>query len=168
MTTNSKTDDGPKPVDLRVKYLGLGELANDKLTCFFVLADTALGGKSQADIDRIASCFTVKRAERPGIIGGVYHARGVVEGGRLIKLVCSGFKWTGDKHLDSEQVAGFKLRHDAAELTQRSRKLEKTEADNSVVAKVLAPLKKRYEATDYLGRLAIEVLVLTELRRVRR
>lgn len=66
---------------------------------------------------------------------------------------------------DEKQAAEWEARSAAAISELSARNAEKKIGDVDAIARLLAPLRQRWEASGHLGRIGIELLVLRALRR---
>ena len=94
-------------------------------------------------------------------VGGVYQVKA-----SGTKIVPSSFKWLRTWE-DTGQVAVWQTEARAFDTELRTRKQEKSETSVQHMLEVLAPLRKAYNRTNHIGRLAIEVQVLAYLRSYR-
>lgn len=160
-----KTD--PAIVDAEIVYLGQREMiSEDKgriLVGTFMLKSSYDSAKSADDLDAIASPFGFKRNKLPKVVGGIYKVRAKIEDGRLKSLVPE-YSYLAESIVHVTLLAAFQARDAAARVAERVRKMEAEAKAEDNVGKLLAPLRQRYLATDRIGRLALEVVVLSYLR----
>lgn len=159
--TAPKADELPEVVCV---YVGLRETTGGKLAAGFVLPDALEKAKDASEIS--ASLFTLKKGELPRVVGGLYRVKGRVEDGSLNRILGS-FKSTGDKWHSAAMVAGMEAHHRANQVAERARKEDEANRKDRKLSAILDPLRRRYTSTDEIGRLALEVVVLAELRRGR-
>lgn len=154
-------------VEAEIVYLGQREMVSEDkgriLVGAFILKDGFDTSKSADDIDAAMSPFAFKRNKLPKVVGGIYKARAKIEDGRLKSLV-SEYSYTGETILNGTLRAAFELRDDASRVAERARKIEAEAKGDDKLGKLLAPLRQRYLATDRIGRLALEVVVLSAIR----
>lgn len=157
----SKAQDKEKP--MRVIYVGAMVLENKSLG--FGLLPTLIDGGPTADtmLDAASAFMLRSNRSKPGVIGGVYEVDGIVDDGRLVRIV-GNLKFTGDR-IEPKVAAVLKLRDSTVRVADRVRKTEAAEARKDALADFLKPLRMRYGSTDRIGKLAFEVLVLDALRR---
>jgi len=147
--------------EVRVVYTGRVELKGGKLGhSLLLLSDFDASQDAFAMIHK-GSPFSFKPGKQPRTVGGIYRVLGHIEDGDLATI-------RGDVTWDGERVpnaAAFEAYHKAAEVAHRARKAEEAEAKNGALAKALAGIRKSYVSTDSIGRLALEVVILAELRK---
>jgi hypothetical protein len=93
------------------------------------------------------------------IIGGVYKAQRKVDS---FRLTTNFIRSSG-----SLKVPGWRAEERGMEVAMKARRLiaaEKTKGNESI-QELMTPIREAYGKTDYIGRLAIEVVVLAALRR---
>ena len=99
------------------------------------------------------------RAWRAEVIGGVYEFE---RNGPHFRLNRTFKRGSGD-----ERVPTWRAEQEAGEVAAKARKLVEAERKKGKdsVTELLAPMRKRYHATDHYTRLALEVVLLNALRR---
>jgi hypothetical protein len=90
--------------------------------------------------------------------GGVYEVQLAAEGAR------GAFTWLRT-YQDAEAVARWQTESESAEVAHRARKLERNAGRRNEMVNALAPLREAYGRADRIGRLALEVVLLSYLRR---
>ncbi len=103
--------------------------------------------------------FSAQKGSRA--IGGRYAFEVSADGQ---KARVSAVKWVGGVAAPDEMAAEWQAKHDAFVLSRSAAKLEQ-DAKKRALLETLEPLRRAYQATNYDQRLAMEVAVLSYLRR---
>lgn len=161
----------PKTIELQsdvpIVYLGVREGYDGKKLYGYYCLLSAINANTTIDkLEEIASPFDFAKKALPRTIGGIYTAPVRIVDGR-IKSLAPTYKFIGDKITFEQITAACETRDHAARVSQRARKIEIDMAKDSAVARCLRPLQRSYAATDTIGRLALEVVILAELRKGR-
>jgi hypothetical protein len=150
MSDTTESTDGFVPVD--AIYAGRRETTAGKLMIVFYLV-------AQPTESAIFSSPKFMRRFRTAPIGGVYtHLRN----GDTFRLSDRLVRSSKD-----ERIAGWQSADDTVDVTIRARKRiaeERTKGKANMML-ALEPFRAEYARTDYVGRLAMEVVLLTALRR---
>lgn len=96
-------------------------------------------------------------------VGGVFKIDTIFKEDDGISIVPSTAEWVRTWE-DKAAVAAWQTVSRAAETAARAYKMAKSEKGVNHMLAVLDPLRKAYNATDHIGRLAIELQVLAYLR----
>jgi hypothetical protein len=154
--------------ETKAVYLGRHATDSKKTAHLFV---TVHHFNEIADADALrdkASAFEFKKSP-PKIVGGVYTIHGDLDSdGRFNKLIVAGDKaplFTGERAGKRELVGIFEARDKAFGVADRARKLTEQMKDDLELPKLLKRMRQRFGATDAIGRLALEVVILDALRR---
>jgi hypothetical protein len=123
------------------------------------------GAVSPDDVATVYSPFVFKEVERPRIVGGIYTVRAKCGDDGRITNIRGDLKFSGDRHGSEQLLTLLDTMSKAAEVARRARKAHDELSKDSALEAALAPIKRRYFATDAIGRQAIEVVVLHALRR---
>ena len=153
--------------DIKVIYLGRMETSANKPGDMMIPVKLFNEMDINADVvENLASLFETKRSAPRRAIGSVYTIRGILSpDGRLQTWVRDSFKWCGDDSpMPDEMTAKFEAKTRAMEVARRAAKLEKEALSDGKLVGQLKALKMRYSATDKIGRLALEVVLLDVLR----
>lgn len=148
----SETDTNEGFVPVETIFAGRRTGDNKKPFILFYIAGK---GDETAEFDS----KTALRRFRHAVIGGVYqHMR---KDGSF-KLSERYLRYSGD-----ERVATWKAADEAHEVSVRAKKLLQEARDGSKkqLATAIEPFRAEYAGTDYIGKLALEVVLLAALRR---
>jgi hypothetical protein len=149
-------------------YIGRGEI-DGKPTVTWLPVGLLDQCKNADDAETKASAFSVKRGYRfPVSIGTVYVVDGVLDDTGRMRRAVPDWKFNPQednaRHINPEWVAAWEARDQAAVVAKRARKTLDDLAKDKKLPRMLGDLRKRYNATDRIGRLALEVVVLDLLR----
>ena len=156
----------PTLTDIPVYFLGRREMDGGKVGGAFI--PVALAG-NVADVSALTeamSVFEFKERNLPPLVGMQYEARGELgEGGRINRMVCN-YKPATEMHRweNRELVAACEARDKAARIAKRARKELADLKKDGALDRLIKPLRTRWEQTDSIGRLALEVAILSTLR----
>ncbi len=153
----------PEIIDILAVYLGRTYNSGKLCACFMTLTDLK-ECTSPEEALITSAIFSNKSNQLPRMIGGIYNIRGRLDGTSLKSMIPGVHKWTGDKWPKASDVAFWESRDQAAVIAERAKTLEKSEEKRSAITALIEPLRMRYTATDAIGKLALEVLVLKKLR----
>lgn len=156
-------------LESRIVYLGVREAVSDKKLFGYFCLEAAITSMITIDgLDEIASPFNFKQSLLPAMVGGIYTAPSrLSDDGKRVKSLAPNFTSLGEKIKNKGIVAACEARDRAARVAVRARKVEADMAKDHVLEDVLAPLKRSYSLTDTIGRLALEVVILAEIRKGR-
>lgn len=164
---------GPAPeaelVDLQVYFLGRRETAEGKLAHSIMpvhFTDSLID--SYEDLAQHASLFPPpkKGVRGPSIVGAVYRCKGKLGADRRIQTIQLSYDWVqGAPLLKKELRVACEARDAATAVAMRARKEYAALKRDSKLDDWMRPFKVRWTATDAIGRLALEVVILHELRR---
>jgi hypothetical protein len=164
MTTTAEI----KPIE--VIYLGRAETDKGKCAMIILPRGRLAYAVNAEGAVALASLFECKERDLPRAIGAVYVFDGVLdEAGSMIKKR-GDQKFVPDVQsatISPEWIASWQAQHDARRVAARARKLEAEMAKDNKLSKLLAPLRQQYTATDRIGKLALEVVVLDTMRKGR-
>jgi hypothetical protein len=151
---------------IKIIYLGNFELAGGELGFAILAQDHYEKGKALLPSDDRISVFGVKRGKaQPRVVGGFYEWEGIVDPtGKVTTIRREEPKFSG-RVVDTEFITSWETHSKAAETAHRARKVEAKLRSESDLSATLAPIKRIYSKTDRIGQLAIEVVVLNELRK---
>lgn len=158
--------DDIKPID--VVYLGRTETTDNKVGMILLPANLLCKADSAGSARDLASVFNCKERDLPRVVGGAYVFDGALDdNGRMVK-VRGNYKFDPAVHerviVNKAWAAVWQACSDGARVAARARKLEADLAKDDKLRKLISPLRQRYGATDKIGRLALEVVVLNALR----
>lgn len=156
--------------EVELIYCGQRETSKGALAYTFVTMDQAKAfGGDPLNLDTFLknkSLFSLNRSEAPRTIGGIYRIGAKIDAdtGQATNIQGT-FKPTGDRFGVKAIVAALEHRHDATLVARRARKEDEKMRADKKLSQALAPFKARWTETDAIGRLALEVVILAELRR---
>lgn len=151
--------------EIEVIYLGQRESEKGKLACAFVPAALVSGETDQEQLRKAWSLFFFKEREVPRLVGGIYKLGCVLGADGRIEKVYGTAKPTSERWNNTQATAMCEAHDKAARVAKRARAEQERLRKDGTLARLLTPLRARYDATDFLGRVAIECVILAELRR---
>lgn len=156
-----------------VRVIFLGEARGTEGKIMHLITEEKYKAVDKFSVDDIlqnsTSAFSVRKKKagfnaNPRAIGGIYIIDGIVGEENKLQRIRGDFKYTGETIRSNSSIAAFEGRAEAEAIAMRAEKLEKDQEVSDMLAKALDPLRRKWGATDSLGRLALEVLVLKKLR----
>ncbi len=161
------TELAPKPALAIVfaYYLGERDGGDGKPVAVFAPVDLADKCKTFEELDKVASQFTFKTRDMPRVVGVGYEIKAeLYEDGRINRMVPAA-QYKGDiGSLPDMLKAACESRDKAAKVARRARKEYADLSKDKSLDRLIRPLRMRYEGTDSIGRMALEVVILHALR----
>lgn len=162
----AKKADKPAPKPVEVVFIGRSQSKEKKLCRLFLPLGRIKECKDAQEAWMDSSAFACKVSEMPKRIGGIYTIDGDLdETGKLIRtrgnpvfVAERGFR------VPEAWVAKWEADDQAFRVAERSRRLEAELSGQPALTKTLEPLRHRYRMTDAIGRLALEVVLLSKIR----
>lgn len=147
-------------------YIGRGETSDGRGGGKIIAIDLLKRCETLAYAEQQSSFFIMKDRELPRAVGFVYTIKAKIdETGRITNIRGShSIDGNQDKHgINKAWLAHWQAQERAQKVADKVRKIEK-KYDRDELRAQLSTLKRDYMATDKIGRLALEVVVLDILR----
>lgn len=150
-------------------YMGRQETADYKIGAVYITVDAYRKCETVEQVRANSSIFTAKKeSDLPRAIGVVYLANITIDDSGAIQRMRGHPKFVTTEddavHIRKDWIARWQAHDAAARVAARSRKTLEKLAKDSHVEKSLLNLRMQYGQTDKIGKLALEVALLSMLR----